>query len=393
VSTRADLDDAYSLDPVHERMLEIALVRDGRSGARWRALRSEIDLDRFWDGKALDLLPLVYRALVDEGVDHADLARLRGAHRRTWYDNQLRFQRVGRALRVLADASVEGLVLKGVALALLVYPDAGLRPMQDCDVLIRPGQTGRALRALGAAGWTPEVDLPSNFARRHQEIDVFDADGNVIDLHWHVSQWLVRPGDEWRSDDEFWARSVPLEVAGVRARALDPTDTLLHVLVHGARNGWRDAPQWVVDAVMLHRRWSPIEWDRIADLARDRGVAYPVRRGLAYLADRFDVPVPVAVLDRLNVPLRRRARRMFARTGRSHDPSPTARRWLGPLAGTYAFWVTESAPLRRLEAMRTFPGWLADHWRVDGPWQLPAAAAKRLLRRVRRRGLSTRRAP
>ncbi len=53
----ADLDYAFSIEPLHERMLRAALIRDGRAGERWRAIRREIDLDTFWDGKALDFLP------------------------------------------------------------------------------------------------------------------------------------------------------------------------------------------------------------------------------------------------------------------------------------------------------------------------------------------------
>ena len=130
------LDRTFRLDPVHERMLEVALLRDGRAGERWRALRREIDLDDLWDGKALDLLPMVYRGLTDEAADDPDLPRLRGVHRRTWFANQLRFQALGRGLRLLTDAGVETLVLKGAAWALTAYPDAGLRPMHDCDVLV-----------------------------------------------------------------------------------------------------------------------------------------------------------------------------------------------------------------------------------------------------------------
>ena len=88
---------AYSIEPIHERMLQVALLGDGSAEKRWSELREEIDLDTFWDGRALNFLPLVYRALVDEGSDHRDLPRLRGVHRKTWYDNQLRFRSIAPA--------------------------------------------------------------------------------------------------------------------------------------------------------------------------------------------------------------------------------------------------------------------------------------------------------
>jgi hypothetical protein len=389
VNTDAALAAAYSIEPIHERILQAALLRDGQAAKRWRAIREEIDLDTFWDNRALNFLPLVYRALVDEGADDPDLPRLRGVHRKVWYDNQLRFRTIAPALHALAAGGVDAVALKGTALATSTYADMGLRPMRDCDLLVRPGQIGRALRALELAGWTPNQTLPQNYAVHAQEIDVRGDEGGFIDLHWHIAQWLVSADDPWNSDEPFWARSLVIDVAGAPVRALDPTDSLLHAIVHGARHGWRDAPQWVADSVTISQSGATVDWDRIADVALACGIAMPVRHALVYLADRFTVDVPMSVTGRLDVSTSSRSRRMFASAGRGHDATPLERRLLGrSLAGTYRFWITESAPRSRRDALVAFPGWLADHWRL-GHWSgIPAAAAVRAARR-----LSTRPAP
>ena len=388
MNTEAALAAAYSIDPIHERMLLAALLRDGQAEKRWQALREEIDLDTFWDGRALNFLPLVYRALVDEGSDHPDLPRLRGVHRKTWYDNQLRFRTVAPALHALAAGDVDALALKGTAFAIATYSDMGLRPMRDCDILIRPGQVGRALQALAPAGWSPDEALPQSYAGHSQELDVKDADGNVIDLHWHIAQWLVPPDDPWNADDAFWTRSVPIEVAGAPARALDPTDAVVHSIVHGARHGWRDAPQWVADSVVICRAHRDIEWDRVADIARARGIALPFRYALRYLTDMFGVDVPASTMQSLDVATSARSRRMFALSGRGHNATEAETRFLGAGAATYRYWVAESAPYDRRLAASVLPGWLADHWGVDGVAQIPVAALRRLVRKLRP-GVST----
>jgi hypothetical protein len=382
VRSTVALDRAFSIDPLHERMLRVALIRDGRAGERWRSLRREIDLDHFWDGKALDFLPLVYRALVDEGSDDPDLPRLRGVHRRTWMANQLRFQSLAGALRLLGAASIETLLLKGSAWALTAYSDVGLRPMHDCDVVVRPDAVEGALAALTAGGWRPRGPLARNHVTRHQEIDVVDADAWVIDLHWHVARWLVPGGEDWTADAPYWTRSVPLEMAGVATRALDPTDALLHAVIHGARGGWRESPQWIPDAVFIERRAASIEWDRLVDIAVARELALPVRAGLEYLRAEFEVPVPLEVLEQLDVRTSARSRRLFARAGRGMTPTRVETCLLGPLAPTYRFWITESAPMDRRAAARTFPGWLADHWGVESPWSLPQATMQRVVARL-----------
>ena len=63
----------------------------------------------------------------------------------------------GRVLAEILDAfQVAGipiLVLKGAALAYLVYPEPGLRPMRDVDVLVSPAQVRQAQTLLGELGF------------------------------------------------------------------------------------------------------------------------------------------------------------------------------------------------------------------------------------------------
>jgi hypothetical protein len=154
------------------------------------------------------------------------------------------------------------------------------------------------------------------------------------------------------------------------------TDGAMH------RNGW--PTRW-----SSRSRADPLDWDRLVDITLARGIALPVGYSLRYLADEFAVEVPSDVGRRLDVATPPRARRMFARSGRGHDATRAERRLLGTGAGTYRFWVTESAPYDRRLAASVFPGWLADHWSVRRASQLPAAALQRVVRRVGT-GISTR---
>lgn len=379
--------DPYRLDPVLEGLLAVAFAPAVDAEARWRAFRAGVDLDDLWDGRAVDLLPLVYRALVDAGADHPDLARLRGVHRRAWYENQVRFHRLAGVLGALSGAGIEHLVLKGVPMALLEYRDAGLRPMRDVDVLVRPGQVGRALEVLTDLGWSAPSALPRNFVRHHATDCVHD--GAWLDLHWHVSLWLLAPGHEWHGDDPFWARARPLTVAGAPTQALDPTDALLHTVLHAANGGWAAAPQWVPDARRLIGDGTVVDWDRLVRTATAHRVGYPLSRGLRYLGALGTGAIPSGVCPALEAGVSGSDRRRFDRAARGLAPTPAESRWLGPGAHTYRYWVRVSAPYPRGAAIREFPRWLADHWGLDHPWVLPLDAARRVARQVasRARGL------
>ncbi len=118
---------------------------------------------------------------------------------------------------MLRQAAVEPLLVKGWAAATL-YPDLGLRPFGDLDLLIRPREFETARAAL----------------------KVEAARDCLVDLH------LRFPELKGRSIDDLFARSrlVALERGHVRVLAAEDHLALqaIHLLKHGA---WR--PLWLCD--------------------------------------------------------------------------------------------------------------------------------------------------
>jgi hypothetical protein len=193
------------------------------------------------------------------------------------------------------------MVLKGAALATAYYPDRGLRPMTDTDVLVPTGQARPAIALLREQGWTPvgwivEARNPELTIGVHHAHEFRHPSGQTVDLHWHVL-WECGAPD---ADDDFWAASVRLDLRGTLTRTLCRTDQLLHVCVHGAR--WSGAPslRWAADAHMiLHAPGIGIDWDRLVTQSRRRGLALPMRATLSLLAEILEAPVPPSVLTTL----------------------------------------------------------------------------------------------
>src|SRR5580765_4932031 len=96
------------------------------------------------------LEPLVLAHLERTGLAiPADLrARLRARRTQHAHAASVRARVMADVARAMAQANVPFLVLKGAALAHLVYDDARLRPMRDVDVLIRKADAGCAQDAL-----------------------------------------------------------------------------------------------------------------------------------------------------------------------------------------------------------------------------------------------------
>lgn len=105
-------------------------------------------------------------------------------------------------VRLLREAGVPSLVLKGMALSHLLYPDAPhLRASSDIDVLIDDADLAQAGRALHAAGWRrkwPETDPPARGQGMFLLLaNVFDyvhpVSGQLLELHFRPTlnpAWL-----------------------------------------------------------------------------------------------------------------------------------------------------------------------------------------------------------
>jgi len=388
---------AFRLDPVHEAVLGVALARDGSAADRWRALRAGTPMSALQQGKVRRLLPLVGDALRvardDAVIDAADWAVLLAATAQARAEHAARVAWLRTVLPVLHEAAIDTVLLKGVALALTVYPAPELRPMVDVDLLVPTARALDAIAALVAAGWTEKGEVPQHHVRRGQEIDLRGPADEKLDLHWHLHPTVVVPGAEATSDVPFFAAAVPLRSAGLDTRALEPTDQLFHVLVHGGTNGWPAHPLWVADAAMLVDHAGAFDdtvdgglgggfdGERIVGMARAYGVAVPVGAGLALLRERFGrAPrfvdgggAPVDVERALDRRLTLRQRRLYAEigAGRGTRPPEWLPRMLGPFAETYHYWATQSVTWSSSRARREFPGWLADYWRLPGPAAIP----------------------
>lgn len=397
---------AFRLDPVHEAVLGVALARDRASAARqWQALRTRTSMQLLQQGKVRRLLPLAGHALgvtttglPDErsgGIDRDDVAALVEATARARGEHLERATWLRPVLDRLTATAVDVLVMKGVALALTVYPAPELRPMVDVDLLVPAVRIVDAIGELTATGWVEHGALPQHHLRRGQEIDLRGPAGERLDLHWHLHPAVVLPGREAESDVGFFDRAVPLP--GLGAVMLDPTDQLFHVIVHGGTNGWRSHPLWVADAAMLvdDRTGRSFDGERFVRMTRAYGVTVPVAAGLALLRERFArAPrfvdgrgAPLDVERALDGRLTLRQLRLHAEiaAGRGTKPPEWLPRLLGPFAETYHYWATQSVTWSRARAAREFPGWLADYWRLSGPRAIPGKLLGSLTARRPRR--------
>lgn len=351
-------------------LLRAALLSVPEALDAWRAAGAWLDPARM-DAGSRRLLPLVWANLTRQGVRDPELDPLASLYEETRARTQARLASAGQLLEALHAAGIPTLVLKGAALVMGYYRDAGVRPMSDLDVLVPTSGATRAAEVLRARGWSPRHPLRPLTIRMVHSAVFDDARGHAVDLHWHVFPECCRPND----DDVLWARSIAIEIDGVGTRALAPADQLLHVCVHGEK--WVRVPgiRWVADAVAV-LRGGEVDWRHLVGQAVRRRFVLRLSRQLAYLREALDAPVPGDVLATLAAaPVSFLERLEQALGVRERLPS----------SSLLAHWLTHarSAPLGLAGSVVSFPRYLQAIWHLDRLRQVPGAAVRRAIRRLR----------
>ncbi len=220
--------------------------------------------------------PLLWRALGAAGSLDAlgpDGAALGGVADASRMEALLLLPRaVALAVRPLTDAGLEPVVFKGPAVAAR-YPEPGLRPMDDIDLLLPQADHRRALDALGHAGW--QVARPGGrdtnaTVLTHREVPSF-----FLEVHYALEGASQRvtaldPGT-------LWAMRQPLECAGTSAFGLPPAEELVVLAAHAGgphhrfvRLVWMADLAMIVGAAATHG--VPIDWERVRARGRGRTV-------------------------------------------------------------------------------------------------------------------------
>jgi hypothetical protein len=354
--------------PEQELLLDAALAPPDQANAAWRRWRAGVTRAET-DQVAFQVLPLVWHNV--PGIDPEDsfLPILQGVHRHAWIQNQVMMQLARDVVGDLSGAGIDTLILKGVALSTLYYPEPGTRSMTDLDVLVPRADVRAAMEVVRGRMQPSDPRAEERVSVQHA-ITFHDPAGRELDLHWYS---LYRPS----RDDEFWTAAQPLDIGGMTAKALCPADQLLHVCAHGA--WWHRSPtvRWVADAVLVLRAEDALDWERFCRQATEREVSLSVADALGYLRSRFGAPVPAEIPDELRRAPASASQRIASRA----VMRPPAR--MPTMLRSLLFHWELHRRLRALEAngtgSRSFPAYLRAFWGYDSYWDFSRYAVRRAL--------------
>jgi hypothetical protein len=294
-----------------EAQLLLAAGRDDEAGADHlrSLLRGPLNWDVvFWlvtQEKAGPVLLRRLTALPDVAVPPDRLAKLRQLAMVVEFRMLHVKQRVDETVDVLARAGIEGVLLKGAALAYTLYPSFAERPMGDIDLLVAQDRALEARTILLQAGWSWNAERwrDENYRDHHHLPPMDDARGGVVKLELHTELFIG--GNPFNLSGEVIRRDARLVAVGPRlVRVPSLLHELLHACVHFAWSHTMRSGSWRAfrDVAVLTR--SPeLDWNAFVADARANRAETCCFWTLRLARDLMGAPVPAPVLAALRPPL------------------------------------------------------------------------------------------
>ncbi len=209
--------------------------------------------------------PLLYFHLKAAGVSIPPEVRreLAGLYLRHRHANRVRAQVAAEILAAFQAEGIPALVLKGFALAHLLYPEPALRPMSDIDLLVKPVQARRAQEVLAGLGFNAPLPPSGSLPGKHLASATRQAEGLTISVELHHNLFNIGQPHSLEIE-ELTPPLLPFALGELTAYTLPHEEMLWHLCRHLTIIGQPFRLIWLADIVGLAERFAPeIDWPRV----------------------------------------------------------------------------------------------------------------------------------
>ncbi len=196
--------------------------------------------------------------------------------------------------RGLQNIDIPMLVVKGPALAKLVYGDVRLREFGDLDIVVHVADVSRVKDLLLEMGYelTDDVtlDAETTYVRSHYNYPfVHKTRLFNIEVHWRL--WQSEFGS-WMKLDDVWKNVKPVAFnARESVFTLMGSDLLLYLCAHGSKHQW-SRMSWICDINELLTSDINLDWELVALQSKQVRSVRMVLLGLYLAHTIFDTPLP-----------------------------------------------------------------------------------------------------
>ena len=199
-------------------------------------------------------------------------------------------------IKEFKNKDIDCLILKGLYLAFSVYPDAGLRPMIDVDLLVKRADLDKITCILNELGY---AEVSPRMQRGYGcDATFYSKDKDCfIDIHWDLCQYERFKGVINITED-FWSRAVESNLDGLPAKTLSIEDHILYVSLHYGLVHLFDLSNGAYDLFHLIDN-RILDWEAIINSAKKYGIETPLYYSLSKSSKNTGLELPDSVLGSL----------------------------------------------------------------------------------------------
>jgi hypothetical protein len=157
---------------------------------------------------------------------------------------------------ILERRNLRIIILKGTSLLNYVYPDIGLRPMEDIDIMVQPESLADFKKILMTNGFKQDRVYPDTFKK------------GILHLDLHVD-FLSTQRIQSRKEildlqfDDVWKRAVPVGDYGPCIYRLSRYDNIIALLFHLLKHGYRRRIWFMDIKELIEVGGKTIDWQEI----------------------------------------------------------------------------------------------------------------------------------
>lgn len=245
------------------------------------------------DDECQRLLPLIFRNLEYSNDFHALL--LKSYYKHIWVKNQQALATVFNIINDLKDIGVDCVVLKGLAMTIGYYKDAGLRVSGDYDLLIPYSKKQVAIDYFKNKQHINLTLFQRLQTLEYHAINLKLANGIEIDIHWNLNYENVLNNNT----DVLFNDAIIVEASNKNIyKILSPTHQVFHAIIHGISVSKNYSIRWITDCFIINKHIL-IDWEAISNLCLRYNYKIPFAIACKVLP-QFDVLISQEILDNVS---------------------------------------------------------------------------------------------
>jgi len=274
-------------------------------------LRTELNWDELiCRANGQGVTPLLYWHLSKSpawwrGIPKSACDRLAALYHHNVRRNEMLLSELHELLAMMQEADIPIMLMKELHLLQTIYPEPGLRPLGDLDLLVQREDFERARFLLQEAGYKPELRHNPFKDRYGFGYHLINREKGVwIDLQWNLCQ------REWAGENEsrgkfrppiqkIWERALPDHLAGRRVWKKSWEDLLLHLCVHAEGHGFGELIQFCDIAAVIQRCGRVLDWKYLIETARAANLDASLYCTLRLVNEMWSVAIPEEVFKQL----------------------------------------------------------------------------------------------